>query len=118
MTGGFGTDTFVFNSPNDGIKTITDFVSGTITPAGDHLEFAAAGFGGQLTAGGVAPLVTAPDFASASNSGTDGYFIFDNAGANSGTLYWDQNGDSGADAVPIVILTGVNCLLPSDLHLV
>ena len=31
LTGGFGADTFVFDSPNDGIKTITDFVSGVRT---------------------------------------------------------------------------------------
>ena len=118
LTGGFGADTFVFNSPNDGIEIISDFVSASTMAAGDHLEFSVAGFGGQLTAGGVAPLVTAPDFASASNFGTDGYFIFDNAGANSGTLYWDQSGASGADVVPVAILTGVNSLLPSDFHLV
>jgi Ca2+-binding RTX toxin-like protein len=67
MTGGFGADTFVSSSPNEGIKTITDFVSGSSTAAGDNLEFTVAGFGAQLTAGGAAPLVTASHLFSASN---------------------------------------------------
>jgi Ca2+-binding RTX toxin-like protein len=118
LTGGFGADTFVFNFPSDGLDIITDFVSGSNTPAGDHLEFSASLFGGGLTAGGAAPLVTATDVASALSSGTDGYFIFDNAGANAGTVYWDQNGGAGTDAVAITVLTGITSLASSDFHLV
>jgi hypothetical protein len=47
-----------------------------------------------------------------------GYFIFDNAGASIGTVYWDATGGSGADAVPFAVLQGVTSLLPSDFHLV
>ena len=111
LTGGFGADSFVFNFPSDGVDTITDFVSGS--SVGDHLEISAAGFGaGSLS------LVTAEDASSASNAGSDGYFIFDNSGANSGTLYWDASGGSGTDAIPFVVLTGVTVLQPSDFHLV
>jgi hypothetical protein len=113
MTGGAGADTFVFNQSPLTPVTITDFVTGT-----DNLQISASGFGHGLTAGGTAPLVTAADLASASHPGTSGYFIFDNAGANTGTLYWDATGGSGTDAPPLVHLDNITSLLSSDFHIV
>jgi hypothetical protein len=48
--------------------------------------------------------VTAASAADASNPGADGYFIFDNDGADAGTVSWDATGGSGADATPLLVL--------------
>jgi hypothetical protein len=113
MTGGSGADSFVFNQSNLGLNIITDFASGS-----DHLDISASGLGGGLILGGTPTVLTVADASSASNLGSNGYFIFDNAGANAGTLYWDSTGGSSADAIPLAILTGVNSVLVSDFHLV
>ena len=47
LTGGAGGDRFTFNNPNQGIDTITDFLSSQ----GDKITVSAAGFGGGLAAG-------------------------------------------------------------------
>jgi Ca2+-binding RTX toxin-like protein len=109
MTGGAGADLFVFNFPLQKSAVITDFAAGA-----DHVEISAAGFGHGLAAGGGATLVTAATAASASHAGTGGYFIFDNAG----TVWWDQTGGSGADAIALAKLTGVASLHASDFLLV
>jgi acid phosphatase len=113
MTGGGGADTFVFNQPLATPATIADFAAGT-----DHLQISASGFGHGLAAAGTAPLVASADLASASHPGTGGYFIFDNAGANAGSLYWDATGGTGTDATALVHLNNVTALLSSDFHLV
>src|SRR5947209_848395 len=113
MTGGAGADAFVFAQPLATPATITDFAAGS-----DHLQISASGFGHGLTAGASIPLVTSADPASASHPGSGGYFIFDNAGANAGTLYWDATGGAGTDATALVHLNNVTALLSSDFHLV
>ncbi|BBF92925.1 Ig-like domain-containing protein [Blastochloris tepida] len=113
LTGGAGADTFVFDFPSDGVDTITDFVSGT-----DRLQFSADGFGGGLTPGETVALVTAANIASAMNADGGGYFIFANAGADAGTLYWDENGGEGSDAVAIAKISPTGVLVPSDFHIV
>ena len=75
-------------------------------------------FGRALRSRRAAPLVTAADPASASHAGAGGYFIFDNAGANAGTLYWDATGSSGIDATALVHLNNVTSLQSSDFHIV
>ena len=65
-----------------------------------------------------ATVTEAANVTSASNPAGEGVFIFDNAGANAGTVYWDANGGSGADAVALVKLQGVTSLVPSDFHVV
>ncbi|MCZ8357678.1 MAG: putative Ig domain-containing protein, partial [Microcystis sp. LE19-388.1G] len=47
LTGGAGGDRFTFNNRNEGIDTITDFLSSQ----GDKITVSAAGFGGGLAAG-------------------------------------------------------------------
>jgi Ca2+-binding RTX toxin-like protein len=112
IEGGPGSDTVVFNTASDGIDTIIGFVSGV-----DRLEISAVNFGHGHAAGGAAILVTAADIVSAFYAGANGYFIFDNDGADAGKVYWDENGDSGADAVAIAELLGVTSLLSSDIIL-
>ncbi|MHB8272992.1 MAG: hypothetical protein ACYDD8_31430, partial [Bradyrhizobium sp.] len=105
MTGGNGTDTFVFNSSLLTPATITDFAAGA-----DHLQISASGFGHGLTSGGALPLVAAATAASANHAGSAGYFIYD----NSSTLWWDSTGGSGADAIALARLSGVAALHTSD----
>jgi Ca2+-binding RTX toxin-like protein len=110
LTGGIGGDTFVFMAPAEGVDSITDF-----TPADDLLQISAAGFGGGLVAGAVAPLVTATDAANVTSPAGLGTFIFDNQGASAGIVYWDPNGGSGADAAALVQLQNVTSLTASSL---
>jgi hypothetical protein len=69
-------------------------------------------------AGFPATVVNAGNIVTASNPGTDGYFIFDTTGSLKGTLYWDATGGNGADAVAIARLPGVASLLASDFQIV
>jgi hypothetical protein len=96
---------------------ISDFIFGRWCGT-DILQISASGFGHGLVAGNAALLVTAADIVSASHAGTSGYFIFDNSGANAGTVYWDAAGGSGADATPLMHLNNVVSLLPAAFHLV
>ncbi len=112
LTGGTGSDTFVFTSLADKGDTIKDLLVGT-----DMLELSAAGFGGGLVAGEAAMVVNAAS-AAAAMGGPDGYFIFDDAGKGLGTLYWDANGGSGADAVAVATLGGVTGLSATDFLIV
>ena len=112
LTGGAGADTFVFNAPAEGVDTIADFVSGT-----DILQISAADFGGGLTAGDVVTLLTAADAATAIGPGS-GYFVYDNAGADTGTVYWDATGGTGNDAIEIAVLQGTPDLHANDIIVV
>jgi hypothetical protein len=62
--------------------------------------------------------VNAASAAAASAPPGTGVFIFDNAGASRGALYWDVNGGSGADAVMVATLTGATSLSAGDLVIV
>lgn len=112
LTGGGGADHFVLTGPAGGVDTITDFLSGT-----DTIDVSAAAFGGGLVAGGSATLSVVADWQTAVSAGTDGTFIFDNDGADTGMLYWDENGGSGADAVAIAELSGVDLILAADFNI-
>jgi len=113
LTGGSGADAFAFDLATEGLDIVRDFVSGT-----DFLRISADGFGNGLRANVAVTLITVADHATASTPVTNGAFIFDSAGADAGTVFWDANGGSGADAVALVQLQGVTSLLPSDLHIV
>jgi hypothetical protein len=58
-------------------------------------------------------VVNVSSLASATNLAAD-TFIFDNHDPSGGTLYFDANGGSGADAVAMATLQGVQTLQPSD----
>jgi Ca2+-binding RTX toxin-like protein len=99
LTGGTGADKFVFNNPNQGIDTITDF---SLTD-NDVINVSATGFSGGLTAG----TLTAAEFLSdaGANTATDSLqrFIYD---TTSGALFFDQDGDgTGFAAVQIATLS-------------
>jgi hypothetical protein len=108
MTGGAGNDAFVFKTALTSAATITDFTHGS-----DVLDIQLSGFG--LTS---VSLVVADDISLVSLSGPKSYFIFDNAGPNIGTLYFDATGGNGADATAIAHLNNVTSLTGSDFHLV
>jgi Ca2+-binding RTX toxin-like protein len=113
LTGNGGADKFVFDKVYSSPTTITDFTHGS-----DVIDIYASGFGGGLAAGVLPNVVIATSAAAATNPGANGYFIFDNAGTDAGTVLWDATGGSGADATVIVHLTGITSLLPSDFHVV
>ncbi len=113
LTGGAGADAFVFNTIADGGDKITDFVSGA-----DYLQLSASGFGHGLVSGAAAPLAVVADVALAQHAGSGGYFIYDNVGVGSGTVYWDATGGSGADAVVFATITAGATFGAADLHIV
>jgi Ca2+-binding RTX toxin-like protein len=112
LTGGAGLDAFAFDFATEGLDTIADFLSGS-----DYLQISATGFGGGLSAGDLATLVTVADLAAAAG-GEGGYFIFDNAGDHAGTVYWDETGGTSDDAQAFARLAAGTPLLPSDFHVV
>jgi hypothetical protein len=59
-----------------------------------------------------------PPVSAVAMGGSDGYFIFDDAGKGLGTLYWDATGGSGADAVGVATLSGVTGLSATDFLIV
>ncbi len=105
LTGGIGNDAFNFISPSDSVDLITDFTSGY-----DDIRVSAAGFGGGLVAGGAVSVANVADHTTAS-SGAGGYFIME---SSTNIVWWDANGGSGADAVALAQLTGVNTLFSGD----
>ncbi len=108
LSGGSGRDSFVFRSPGDGMDSITDFASGN-----DRLEISATGFGGGLAAKSAATLVTLADIHGYVDGGSKGIFLFDNSGTDLGTIYWDANGGSSADAIAFARISG-SSLLETD----
>jgi serralysin len=112
LTGGAGNDFFVFANSGEGFDTVIDFRRGQ-----DKIQISADGFGGGLVVGVAPTLVLAADPAAATGD-AGGYFIFDNAGPDIGTLWWDETGGDASDAFAFIRLTGVSTLLPSDFHIV
>jgi Ca2+-binding RTX toxin-like protein len=108
LTGGSGRDAFVFKSADEGIDTITDFRSGK-----DRLDISADGFGGGLHAGETVTLVKLADIGGHVQAGNGGVFLFATAGEDHGTIYWDANGGSSADAVAIARINS-DILFASD----
>jgi VCBS repeat-containing protein len=92
LTGGADADTFVFNGLNEGVDTITDFTSA------DWIQVSRSGFG---FTGNAAVLSGSTANGSVNSGNTNGYFFFDNNGADAGTLYWDASGNvnGASDAV-------------------
>lgn len=63
LTGGLGADAFVFDTPHEGVDTITDFSAAE----GDKIQVSATGFG-----------ITSDDFSRFSFDNTTGALFFDN----------------------------------------
>ena len=106
LSGGAGGDLFTFKSPNEGIDTITDFLSSQ----GDKISISAAGFRGGLTAG---VAVTGVQFVlgtialHASNR-----FIYN---TNSGGLFFDWDGSGSLAAIQIATLSSKPTFAGSDI---
>ncbi len=99
LTGNAGADSFIFNSSNQGIDIITDFLA-----VDDTLYISAAGFGGGLTPGAT---LTAAELLVGSGAITPTSdtqrFIYNTA---SGALFFDADGNqSGFATVQIATLT-------------
>lgn len=107
MTGGLGSDTFVWES-------LDHFGDGDVVT-----DFKAAGAGADVLAfytpdiAGMTTTLTLVNGTAATQVGV-GTFIFN---AANDTLFWDGDGAGGAAAVAIVELTGVNALSASNFDL-
>ncbi|MBD2563990.1 MULTISPECIES: beta strand repeat-containing protein [Nostoc] len=84
LYGGAGTDTFAFNSFNEGINTIYDF-----NATNELIQVSAAGFGDGLSLGS---LQTSQFTIGTSASAIAQRFIYDNS---TGGLYFDADGNAG-----------------------
>ncbi|MEL6439667.1 MAG: tandem-95 repeat protein [Cyanobacteria bacterium J06621_8] len=93
LAGGEGSDRFVFNSPNDGVDTITDF-----SVKDDTFVFSAAGFDSNLASGIIGSQMFTVGNAAMSN---EHRFIYD---AGSGDLSYDSDGTGESKQVKIVSL--------------
>jgi hypothetical protein len=92
------------DAPNEGIDTITDFVSGTDVLQFDHKGFGIAGAGtavsqGAVPVNGAVPISGAPTF------------LYD----GTAHLQWDPDGTGVAPATPIAVPTGHPALTINDI---
>jgi serralysin len=112
LAGGSGADTFIFRDPKAGVDTVKDFIHGA-----DTLEIFAGAFGGGLTAGAVADLLSGGNHNSAVHAGAGGYFYLEQH-SGFGTLFFDPTGGAGTDAFAFAKLIGSPALTASDVHIV
>ncbi|MEH2257035.1 beta strand repeat-containing protein [Nostoc sp.] len=83
-----GTDTFVFNSFDEGLDLIRDF--GAINEPNELIQVSAAGFGGGLSAG----VLQASQFTLGESATTSSQrFIYN---STTGALFFDSDGSAGA----------------------
>jgi Ca2+-binding RTX toxin-like protein len=114
LTGGGGSDTFVFRNLGEGRDTITDFT-------GDDLfQISAAGFGGglvadvplSLTAAATGVFVSGATPAPISNNAS---FLYDTA---KGLLSFDRDGTGSNSALEIAKLNGLPSLSLDQFHII
>ncbi|OIP71383.1 MAG: hypothetical protein AUK43_06395, partial [Oscillatoriales cyanobacterium CG2_30_40_61] len=103
LTGSGGADTFVYNNPNQGQDTLTDF-----TPSqGDVFNISAAGFGAGLVAG--TALSTTASNTGVFVSGTTLNYLGDIAtffyNTSTGLLGFDPDGNQSQSLIPLAQLT-------------
>ncbi|MCZ8226598.1 MAG: hypothetical protein O9324_22315, partial [Microcystis sp. LE19-84.1B] len=106
LTGGAGGDQFTFNNPNEGIDTITDFLSSQ----GDKIAVSAAGFGGGLAAG--VPLTSAQFVLGTTALNASNRFIYNTI---TGGLFFDGDGTGTLAAIQIATLSSKPTLTASDI---
>ncbi|MFM9940451.1 MAG: calcium-binding protein, partial [Hyphomicrobiaceae bacterium] len=111
LSGGVGADHFVFDAPS--AASITDFAGGV-----DSLDFVVSAFSSGFTAGAAHFVSGAGPVTAFAFSSTEGWFFFDNSGTSNGTLYWDADGGSGANAQAIVTFQTGAVVSAADLHVV
>ncbi|MFB2808003.1 hypothetical protein ACE1AQ_22850, partial [Microcystis sp. BLCC-F209] len=106
ITGGAGGDQFTFNNRNEGIDTITDFLSSQ----GDKIAVSAAGFGGGLAAG---VAITAAQFVLGTTAlNGSNRFIYNTI---TGGLFFDGDGTGTLAAIQIAILSSKPSISASDI---
>jgi predicted outer membrane repeat protein len=106
ITGGAGSDRFTFNNRNEGIDTITDFLSSQ----GDKIAVSAAGFGGGLAAG---VSITAAQFLLGTTAlNASNRFIYNTI---TGGLFFDGDGTGTLAAIQIATLSSKPTLTASDI---
>jgi len=106
LTGGAGGDRFTFNNRNEGIDTITDFLSSQ----GDKIAVSAAGFGGGLAAG---VAITAAQFVLGTTAlNASNRFIYN---IINGVLSFDADGTNILVPVQIATLSSKPTLTASDI---
>ncbi|MDB9390714.1 beta strand repeat-containing protein [Microcystis aeruginosa] len=106
LTGGAGGDQFTFNNRNEGIDTITDFLSSQ----GDKIAVSAAGFGGGLAAG---VAITAAQFVLGTTAlNASNRFIYNTI---TGGLFFDGDGTGTLAAIQIATLSSKPTLTASDI---
>jgi Ca2+-binding RTX toxin-like protein len=106
LTGGSGGDRFTFKNPNEGIDTITDFLSSQ----GDKICVSAAGYGGGLAAG---VAVTDAQFVLGTIAlHARNRFIYN---TNTGGLFFDRDGSGQLAAIQIASLSSKPTFAGSDI---
>ena len=106
ITGGAGGDKFTFNNRNEGIDTITDFLSSQ----GDKITVSAAGFGGGLAA--EVPLASAQFVLGTTALNASNRFIYNTI---TGGLFFDGDGTGTLAAIQIATLSSKPTLTASDI---
>ncbi|NCT43350.1 MAG: calcium-binding protein [Microcystis aeruginosa G11-09] len=106
LTGGAGGDRFTFNNRNEGIDTITDFLSSQ----GDKITVSAAGFGGGLAAG--VAITTAQFVLGTTALNASNRFIYN---IINGVLSFDADGTNILVPVQIATLSSKPTLTASDI---
>ena len=119
LTGGAGNDRFQFNSPTDGLDTITDFLSGSDQIALSHTGFGLAGTGSLQAAGvdfvlGPTAVSTHPTVLYSHNVF---YFDADGTGAGAAVALANVGGTSASDlAVTTPTLAGGTVVATGDFN--
>ena len=98
LFGGTGNDRFVFNSFNEGIDKINDFVVDE-----DRIDISSSGFGGATAVGNLGVLDPSRFTLGSSATTTSQRFIYNNT---SGALFFDADGVGGAAQIRIAQLVG------------
>ncbi|MGD1932835.1 MAG: calcium-binding protein [Leptolyngbyaceae cyanobacterium] len=107
LQGNAGADTFVFQSQNQGLDTLTDFNAAE----GDQIQLVATGFDADLDLG----ILSADYFAVGAAADTNDRFTFD---ASTGILAFDADGSGAGSAVQIASLGSGATLSHTDLMVV
>jgi Ca2+-binding RTX toxin-like protein len=98
LTGGNGNDRFLFNSPSEGIDTITDF---TVTD--DLIVVSKSGFGAGLSSNTVDSVINSNQFVPDSGTMTSSTrFIYN---SSTGGLFYDPDGNGVAAALQFATLS-------------
>jgi Tol biopolymer transport system component len=105
LMGGFDRDYFTFNSPTEGIDTISDF-------EGDAILVSASGFGGGLAVGDL-PSSQFTIGSSAANAGDR--FIYN---SSTGALFFDADGNGSQGQVQVAVLSSNPALSSSNIFVV